>query len=134
MDGFSLAIDQRVVPLQGNGSTVLTEMPRLLELSFHNATELPAEFSLSQNYPNPFNPTTELSFTIGRLSLVTMKVYDVLGREVATIVNEELTLGRYSRSWDASKVPSGVYYVRMVATDRMGNQLYQNTRKLVLMK
>lgn len=75
----------------------------------------PKVFSLSQNYPNPFNPTTNLRFTISNLQFVTLKVYDVLGQEVASLVNESLSPGNYSVQWDATKSPSGVYFARLVS-------------------
>lgn len=71
------------------------------------------EFRLYQNYPNPFNPTTTLSFVIGHSSFVSLKVYDVLGNEVATLVNEEKFAGNYKVEFDASKLPSGVYFYQL---------------------
>jgi hypothetical protein len=84
----------------------------------------PRQFKLEQNYPNPFNPTTTLSFVIGKSSWVTLKVFDVLGNDVATIVDGFLTEGEYTRSFDASRLASGVYYYQLkssafVATKRM---------------
>ena len=102
----------------------------------HSASHAPHRFSLEQNYPNPFNPVTELSFVIGHASFVTLRVYDVLGREVATIVNENLQPDEYTRKWDASSSPSGVYYYRLVATNNTLRQegSFVETRKLVLLK
>ncbi len=88
----------------------------------------PKEFSLSQNYPNPFNPTTVISYKLSALSNVTLKVYDVLGREVATLVNERQNAGNYSVAFDGSKFASGIYFYRLVA----GN--VTATKKLVLIK
>lgn len=84
----------------------------------------PQQFKLEQNYPNPFNPTTTLSFVIGKSSWVTLKVFDVLGNDVATIVDGLLTEGDYTRSFDASRLASGVYYYQLkssafLATKRM---------------
>jgi glucose/arabinose dehydrogenase len=84
----------------------------------------PRQFMLEQNYPNPFNPTTTLSFVIGKSSWVTLKVFDVLGNNVATIVDGFLTEGEYARSFDASRLASGVYYYQLkssafLATKRM---------------
>ncbi len=78
-------------------------------------TGLPLEFGLAQNYPNPFNPSTTIPFSVDRTSLVSLKIYDVLGREVATVVSEQLSPGRYSARWDASGLPSGVYMYRLQA-------------------
>ena len=77
--------------------------------------EIPRETALDQNYPNPFNPETNFAFRISDGGLVKLVVFDVLGREVATIVNERLEPGSYSYRWDASKSPSGVYYFRLTA-------------------
>ncbi len=92
------------VTYQPSGATTVSE-PRL------NA----ASFALGQNYPNPFNPSTTLSFTLKTPSHVTLKVYDLLGREVATLVNERLQSGTYARRWDAGGVSGGVYYYRLTA-------------------
>jgi len=90
--------------------------------------ELPTVFSLSQNYPNPFNPSTTISFDIPRHSHAKLVIYDVLGREVRTLVDEEKQPGRYSVTFDASNLPSGVYLYRMVA----GN--FSDVKKMVLVK
>ena len=76
---------------------------------------LPRAFTLAQNYPNPFNPTTKLSFVIGHSSLVSLKVFDVLGREVATLVDEEQKAGEKSVVFDARDLSSGIYYYRLNA-------------------
>ena len=88
----------------------------------------PTEFVLHQNYPNPFNPSTTFSFSILNSSFAILSVYDLLGREVATIINEELPPGVYTRAWDASDQASGVYFYRLKAGD------YVATKKLVLMR
>jgi hypothetical protein len=88
----------------------------------------PEEFSLQQNYPNPFNPTTAIRFQIADPGLVTLRIYDLLGQEIATLLNEELEPGVYTRNWDASGVTSGVYYYRLQA----GNAV--ESRKMVLVR
>ncbi len=90
--------------------------------------DAPAKFELEQNYPNPFNPTTAISYQLSAVSHVTLKVYDVLGREVATLVNEKQNAGVYKIAFDGSKYSSGVYFYRIRA-----NQFIA-TRKFVLMK
>ncbi len=75
----------------------------------------PADFRLYQNYPNPFNPTTNIKFQVPSSNVVSLRVYDVLGREVATLVNETLHPGSYEASWDATGMASGVYYYRLTA-------------------
>jgi photosystem II stability/assembly factor-like uncharacterized protein len=87
-----------------------------------------AEFSFSQNYPNPFNPNTVIKFTISELRFTTLKIYDVLGREIATLVNEEKPAGKYEVEFNGSALTSGIYFYRIQA----GN--YTETRKMVLLR
>ena len=89
---------------------------------------VPTSFQLYQNYPNPFNPTTNIGFTISDFGLITLKVYDVLGKEVATLVNEDKSAGNYEVEFDASSLPSGVYLYQLQAGD------YIKTNKMILLK
>ncbi len=89
---------------------------------------LPEQFSLFQNYPNPFNPTTMISYQLPMNNHVTLKVYDALGREVATLVNELKDAGNYSVKFDASKLSSGMYFYILNA----GN--FSSVKKMILMK
>jgi photosystem II stability/assembly factor-like uncharacterized protein len=75
--------------------------------------EVPGYFSLSQNYPNPFNPTTNIKFAIPKAAFVKLTVFDMLGREVETLVNENLNAGTYNADWNASKFSSGVYFYKI---------------------
>jgi len=79
------------------------------------STDLPTHYIMSQNYPNPFNPATTITFALPVKSFVSLKIFDALGREVTTLLNEELLAGTYSKQWDASGLPSGVYFYRLVA-------------------
>jgi len=99
------------------------------------SNEIPQSFSLSQNYPNPFNPSTKIRFAISGTSVAQsfLSVYDVLGREVATLVNESLKPGSYEVEWNASNFPSGVYYYKLVVSDNTKNGL-TDTKKMVLIK
>ena len=90
--------------------------------------EVPDHFSLSQNYPNPFNPNTNIKFQIAKLSDVKLIIYDVLGREITTLVNEQLKLSTYEVEWDGTNYPSGVYFYKLIT------QYYSETRKMVLIK
>lgn len=89
---------------------------------------LPGSYSLMQNYPNPFNPTTTIEYSIPQRSMVTLKVYDLLGREVQTLVSEEKPVGIYRVNFNASTLASGVYFYRINA----GN--FNMTRKLIVLK
>jgi hypothetical protein len=79
--------------------------------------ETPTQYELAQNYPNPFNPTTKIQFTIVNRQSTIVRVYDVLGRDIATLVNEVKERGTYTIQWDASGVSSGVYFYRIKAGD-----------------
>lgn len=89
---------------------------------------LPTEFALSNNYPNPFNPTTTIKYDLPKESQVTLKIYDILGREVATLVNGKQNAGFYQVRFDASRLASGVYVYRIMAGD------FVQTKKMMLMK
>ncbi len=96
-----------------------------------NAAEeesIPTDFSLGQNYPNPFNPTTKISYSLPDANFVTLKIYDMLGSEVATLVNENKPAGKFEVEFDASRLSSGAYVYKLVA----GN--YQLTKKMQLVK
>jgi hypothetical protein len=87
-----------------------------------------AAFALYQNYPNPFNPGTTISFSLPKSSFVTLKVYNTLGEEVASLVNGEIAAGRHEVRWDAGNMPSGVYFYQLRASE------FQQKQKMVLMK
>jgi hypothetical protein len=99
------------------------------------STEIPNQFSLSQNYPNPFNPRTNVQFSIINVQYVTLKIFDGLGREVATLVNEQLHPGTYEVDWDGTNFPSGVYYYRIeTIPELVSGSGFRETKKMVLMK
>ena len=90
--------------------------------------EVPFIFTLGQNFPNPFNPSTQIDFSIPRSSHVTLKIYDVLGKEVATLVEGARVAGTYTATWNAQNYPSGIYFYRFKAGS------YTMTRKLILLR
>ena len=94
----------------------------------HNQPNTPNSYSLVQNYPNPFNPTTTINYQLKFGGQVTLKVYNILGREVATLVNEEKPAGNYSIVFDAGKLSSGIYFYRL----QTGN--FVATKKMILLK
>ncbi len=89
---------------------------------------IPSEFKLEQNYPNPFNPSTSIQYSVGNRQFVTLKVYDVLGDEVAILVNEEKHSGIYEVEFDASGLPSGIYFYKFQADN------YSESKKMVLLR
>ena len=97
---------------------------------------LPDKYDLHQNYPNPFNPSTKISYQLPEVSNVTLKVFDVLGNEITTLVNEEKSVGAYELTWNASDLPSGVYFYQLQAVDpsTSSGQVFVETKKMMLMK
>jgi hypothetical protein len=101
---------------------------------------MPSAFALYQNYPNPFNPSTKIKFDIAPLldqggvsraprdGVVTLKIYDILGCEITTLVNRQMQPGTYEVEWSAVNYPSGVYFYRLTAGD------FSQSKKLVLLK
>lgn len=94
----------------------------------NNITSIPNAFSLGQNYPNPFNPATKIAYTIPSNGLVTLKLYNILGKEVATLVNEVKSAGKYDVTFNGSSLSSGVYFYRLES----GN--FVDTKKMFLLK
>ncbi len=136
---------QKIVICQliARGSSNLNSVTKLKQLAdiateFYNtnfiigvnniSTEIPDNFSLSQNYPNPFNSMTNIKFKVASSKLIKLVVYDLLGREIKTLVNEMLQPGDYSVRFDAVDLPSGVYFYRLKAGD------FSETKKMVLTK
>jgi hypothetical protein len=129
-----------------SGMTNMTMHVTPTDVGEASAGDNPYRFALKQNYPNPFNPVTTFQFSIVNRQLTILKVYDVLGREVATLVNEVKEPGTHTVQWDASGVASGVYYYRLsvapmpprdlVPTDGRDGQAgkFSETRKMILLR
>jgi hypothetical protein len=94
----------------------------------NNSNEIPDGFYLNQNYPNPFNPKTIINFQLSIFNYVTLKVFDALGRQVATLVNEKLSLGSYDVEFNGANYPSGIYYYKLEAGD------FSEVKKMILLK
>jgi photosystem II stability/assembly factor-like uncharacterized protein/uncharacterized protein (DUF2141 family) len=132
-------------PLQLDGDKLLrtvnylrkgTSSRTISSLSFANRSRdhQPETFSLAQNYPNPFNPATTIHFTLSSTARVSMNVFDILGKNVATLFNDdEMEEGEYEIHFDATHLPSGVYFYRLNVTQN-GNVRYTDTKKLLLLK
>lgn len=149
-NGLRVIEDSVLIPLvalQSQGKATLTDFTSLVNawrtlfgarayiydpdniyVRVDEAEGVPQTTVLEQNYPNPFNPTTTIAFSLSHSSLVTLKVFDILGREVATLVNEEKNPGRYEERFDASGMSSGIYIYQL----RAGNNIQQ--RKMLVVK
>ena len=99
----------------------------LLEIR-QNGKEVPKVYILNNNYPNPFNPVTKISFGILQASITRLVIYDILGREIATLINEKLEAGSYNIEWNAANCSSGIYFYRLESAD------FSQTKKMVLIK
>ena len=116
-----------------NGTILRTTNGGVTFIEDENNFTQPKEFLLKQNYPNPFNPSTKIKFTIpsnvnSQMSNVTLKVYDILGNEVTTLVNEEKPVGEFEVEFNGGGLPSGIYFYQLKA------EWYIETRKMVLLK
>jgi hypothetical protein len=89
---------------------------------------IPTEYSLDQNYPNPFNPSTTINYQLPAKNHVSLKVYDILGNMVTTLVDQEMEAGYYTVNWNASQLASGIYVYRIIS------ESFVSTKKMILMK
>ena len=120
--GLTLYPNSQVTDAEGTAlSGIRLEVPAI-------DASIPTVFALGQNYPNPFNPATAISYRLSAISIVTLRVYDILGREVTTLVQEEKEAGTHTVRWDASGLPSGIYMCRLQAQGNVA------TRKMILTK
>ena len=125
---FALAIDNDNYLYAGSyGTGVFRSLNPITSIKDKNVL-LPKSFFLSQNYPNPFNPSTKINYSIPQISFVTLKVYDILGREITTLVNEEKPVGNYEINFDANNLSSGIYFYRI----QVGS--FSDTKKLILIR
>lgn len=120
-------------------SEMLTNTQRAHQIYQNNYTGginvtnlLPENYFLHQNYPNPFNPSTTIRYELPRASLVTLKIYNVLGQEVTTLVNKKSEAGRFEVEWDASGLPSGVYFYRISVQSEGKN--FVDVKKMLLLR
>jgi len=111
----------------GGAGTILVNNDIVVNLN-EDKIDRNINFFLSQNYPNPFNPTTSIQYEISSRQFVTISVYDLLGREIATLINEEKPVGEYAVEFDGTGLPSGIYFYRIKAGS------YSETRKMVLLR
>ncbi|MBI3193495.1 MAG: T9SS type A sorting domain-containing protein, partial [Ignavibacteriae bacterium] len=143
-----LSIDGKIVSLAQSGKTQISNATEegnasiKLKLNPPSTTELPKEFALMQNYPNPFNPATVIRYAlpaVGQHSIlsynVTLKIYNTLGQEIATLVDEIQEAGYKSVTWDASGITSGLYFFRIIVTgDKDNSQKFTRVNKMMLLR
>ncbi|HET6272371.1 MAG TPA: M1 family aminopeptidase [Bacteroidota bacterium] len=123
----------RVNAKNGGGTTAWSPVWNFTTTVFNDVVErlgdrIPATYALAQNYPNPFNPATSIRFELPHAGDVSLRIYSMIGEEVATLVNGNLTAGVYTARWDAGNVASGMYFYRIQAS------VYTATRKLLLLR
>src|SRR5690606_9252236 len=112
----------------GGNSAFSNEVSTLITGSETISSIIPDKYELYQNYPNPFNPVTKIQYDIPKQGIVTIKIFDVLGRETATLVNELQNPGRYSINWNAASLGSGVYFYKIETEG------FSQVRRMVLIK
>jgi hypothetical protein len=118
--GFKRVLKNMIAWIVGNGGMLTTVEPI--------GSQIVNDYKLSQNYPNPFNPTTKINFSIPKSGLTTLKVYDILGKEVATLINGFQNAGNYVVDFNASNLASGAYFYRLEVNG------FVNTKKMLLIK
>jgi flagellar hook assembly protein FlgD len=124
----------------GNLINVLDELDLKPTGIKRNKENYKNDFNLNQNYPNPFNPSTVISYKIPALSHVTLKIYDVLGKEISTLVNEEKSAGIYKAKFDArscggSNLTTGIYFYRItIQSDILAAGIFSETKKMILIR
>jgi len=124
-------VNQNVGYLSGSGGVLLKTTNgggALVSVSEILNSSIPQTYTLHQNYPNPFNPVTKIKFDIPKSGFVKIIIYDLLGREITQLVNQQMHAGSYNADWDAANYPSGVYFYKLVAGD------FVETKKMVLVK
>jgi hypothetical protein len=124
---FSILGGTSLADLQSNGDAAIARYNAMTSIE-EDFAPLPEEFSLSQNYPNPFNARTTISFSLPAQGQVTLEAFDLLGRKVATILDDQMESGTHSAAWDCSELSSGIYFYRLTAGDE------SVVRKMTLIK
>jgi hypothetical protein len=135
--GASIKVDKYLNVYVTGGGAISTDI-KTIKYSQPDAikqiyTEVPNKFNLFQNYPNPFNPSTKIMFSlpsVGQRHVFDLQlvIYDILGREITTLINRQLQPGTYEVNWIATNYPNGVYFYRIQAAD------YTSVKKMVLVK
>jgi hypothetical protein len=126
--GIGLVMFVREIPADQAHTGALVRYDAVTSVEVNNELAVPTGFRLCQNYPNPFNPSTVISYHVASVGKVSLKVFDLLGREVSTLINEVKSAGTYTTTFNAANMPSGVYFYRLQAGS------YIETKKLILLR
>lgn len=130
-----LKIGGRTIAMRASGSARLSVAGESVSILTNDISNVPETYALSQNFPNPFNPATSIEFGLPVESRVVLKVYNLLGQELETLVNEDTPAGWHRVEWDAAKYSSGLYFYRLSATSATGGeQVFNEVRKMILSK
>ena len=124
---FAIIAGDNLADLQANCVAARNKYNTVLGISSFNS-QIPEVYSLSQNYPNPFNPSTNIKFAITKSGFTSLKVYNMLGKEVSRLVNSNLQAGSYELNWDASAFTSGVYFYKLESNG------FAETKRMLLVK
>ncbi|MEO8211325.1 MAG: YCF48-related protein, partial [bacterium] len=116
--GWTVGMGGTILKTTNGGTTAIQNI----------SSEIPAQYELLQNYPNPFNPTTNINFSIPENSFVTLKVFDMQGKEIASLVNENLNAGSYNFDFNAANLTSGIYFYKLTTAD------FSDIKKMTLLK
>lgn len=119
-----------IEPINGSVVEIIDDFEDSTITDIKNEFVIPTGYSLSQNYPNPFNPSTTITFQLSKSNFVSLKVFDILGREIETLVNGEKSIGEHSVRFDGSRLASGMYLYQI----NIGHGQFSKTKKMVLMK
>lgn len=125
--GFNVGVAVGEIGSAAYGALFFTSMNGIVGIT-QNGSETPSDYSLSQNFPNPFNPVTKINFALPKQGLVTLKVYDMLGKEVKTLVNEVKSAGNYTVDFNGSQLTSGVYFYKIQSNG------FTDIKKMTLIK
>jgi hypothetical protein len=134
--GYAFIGGDDLAGLQAHADAAIAKWQMIMGVNKDGRNGIPITYALGQNYPNPFNPTTEITYDLPSVSRVSLTVFDVLGREVATLVNGEQPAGSYRVPFNASRLSSGVYFYRLTAdaVSSSPQQSYTNAKKLLLVR
>jgi hypothetical protein len=131
----SMSVNGTTIPMSGGGSVIISEQGSPISVRVNAFSDRPAQFSLLQNYPNPFNPSTLIRYALPMDARIRLTVYDVLGREVAVLVDEIQSAGYRSVTWNSNANPTGIYFAKLevASTGGTGAAITQ-VRKMLLVK